>query len=642
MITTIRSQFKQTTYRYVVFFMVFIFIFSMISSLFVKTERAHGGASWALRINGSEVSYQTFSREVAKESEFLARIKAQYGQYADLLFQSMGWPLDPKVRAIESLTKEALILQYGEKLGIKLHPDYITKVLNNAHFVKQHLGHIVPPFVYDAAGVLDTHIVNEFLRQRGMSAQQFEESIEKALIQLQVLEILSASAYTPSFDIKQYFIAQYVGKQFSYLTFSFDRFLSEEKKKTVTEEELQAFYDAQNTQFRRYWVPEKRGAISWKFEPENYNISLSDEEIQEYYEDNKVKSFILDPLKVEVQQLFLSTVAEATHTSIDEVEKALVHEKSKEFEKYWKSLKPFARGERKGELEKNSFLLQHEGEMSSVFETKEGKTIVRLVKRIPRTYKPLVTVKKEIESLLINKAFKKQFAKDIKNVLSQNNTNAMETFIVEKGGHKEVIAPSLKDETMLSQQLFSLKKGNYGFFVENGTGRAVLLTDVIERHLPDLASIKDIVKNDLYEHRARSTIKEKVAAAQKEAQNKTFDALKNQFNVSLNATDMFSAQDNKKLQDMGKKGLPVHEMLSLEKEGSIITHYGDRNSFIVKLDKIEQFDQDKLLAVYNEVKNHVGTARMRMLLDGVVASLHRNATIETNESILIMSEDYSE
>src|SRR5437762_12070182 len=170
MITTIRNQFKQVTYRYVIFLLVSVIALSMVSSIFIKTERA--GVSWAIRVNGSEISYHDFAREVAKQTEYLAHIKAQYGQYADLLFQSLGWSFNPKSRALDILIKEELIKQYGNKLGITLHADYINKVLNNANFVKQHLGHIIPPFVFDQAGMLDMNIVKAFLRQHNITAKQ--------------------------------------------------------------------------------------------------------------------------------------------------------------------------------------------------------------------------------------------------------------------------------------------------------------------------------------------------------------------------------------------------------------------------------------------------------------------------------------
>ncbi len=640
MITTIRSQLKQSTYRYVIFFLVSIIALSVVSSLFIKTERIEH-ASWALRVNGVAISYQDFSREVAKQTEYFMHIKAQYGQYAELLLQSLGWSIDPKTRALDALIKEELLSQYGEKLGIKIHPEYINKVLNNAQFVKQHLGHIVPSFVFDQTGMLDMNSVKAFLQHNRMTAQQFEHAIERALIQQQTLDFIAQTSYVPLADVCQQAVTQLCGKQFSYITFAFDHFMTEEKKKNVSEEQLKSFYDAQNIQYRKYWVPESRKGEIFTFKPGSYNITLSDQEIQEYYEDNKVKLYVLDPLKVEVQQLFLQQVATETNASIADIENAL-QQKSSEYEKYWKKVKPFARGEHKGEFEKNAFVLQHEGELSPVFETKDGKTMLRLVKRIPRTYKPLVNVKKEIETTLTAKAFKKSFAKDIKNIIAKDDQAAMAHFITEKSGSKEAVSNIFKDDTLLSQQLFSLKKGHYGFFVDNGIGKAVLLTDVIERHLPDMASIQDVVKNDFYENEASRALQRDFSKAKDMAKIESFESIRSAFNASLSNTGTFGQKDSKKMQELSKKGLPVHEMLTMEKQGSVLSFDSDKNSFLITLETIDTLDEEAFLKAEKEIKERLGSTRARLLLDSVVASLHRNATIETNESILTTNETYSE
>src|SRR5687768_13832866 len=103
MIITIRNQIKQSTFRYVAFFIFVVLSIGMIS--IPALMRQESGASWALKVNGEKVSYQHFAQEVAEQSGFMAQIRAQYGQYADLLFQAMGWPTDPQALAIESLIK---------------------------------------------------------------------------------------------------------------------------------------------------------------------------------------------------------------------------------------------------------------------------------------------------------------------------------------------------------------------------------------------------------------------------------------------------------------------------------------------------------------------------------------------------------
>jgi len=637
-ITTIRSKFKQT---YFVYFLVFVIALSMVSSLLIKNERG-GSSSWALLVNGSEVSLHDFNQEVRKQTHYLNQIRSQYGQYADLLFQSMGMSLDPKERALDILIKEELLCQYAFSLGISLHSEYIASIVNNNNFVRQNLSHIIPAFAFDQSGMLDMNILNNFLRQQGISAKQFEKSIERALLQYQVMHGIATTNYVPLFDIKEQFIIRHLGKQFSYIAISYDQCLNEIKKNGASLDDLTAFYNAQNTQLRRYWVPEQRDVFVWKFDRKNYALNISDEDIKNYYEDNKTKDFVLEPLKVEVKKINFNDLDNTSGLSLEDIRRDLLENSSSSWASQWKTMKPFARGEHKGELDKNSFLLHHEGEISPVFETENGLTIVMLVKRIPRTYKPLISVKQDIKDILIGKSFKKRFIKDVKEVALLPDKKAIESFIANKAGKKEVINNISKGENHLAKEAFSLKEGDYGFYVENEIGVIVFLSAIKERHLPSFESIKDVVSKDYYDSKARELMEERLQEVKKMTQEMSFDKIKSLLNTTIHTINMVNPADTKQMSSLEKKGLPMRELLNLDKKGTIFTYNSDKNNYIFKLDEIENFDENRFQEMRKEVKDQLGAVRTRLLLDGFVASLHRNATIETNESILIMSEEYSE
>src|SRR5690606_13108480 len=126
---------------------------------------------------------------------------------------------------------------------------------------------------------------------------------------------------------------------------------------------------------------------------------------------------------------------------------------------------------------------------------------------------------------------------------------------------KEVINGVSKDNSKLSQELFSLKKGQYAFYLDGETGFLVMLSDVAERYLPDLSSIKDTVKGDYYEYRAKNSLDKTIAEAEVAAETKTFQELQNIFGGTIQVIPMISSMDHKKLQELDKKGLPVREMI---------------------------------------------------------------------------------
>jgi len=599
-------------------------------------------ASWALKVNGEEVSYQDFSREIAEQSEYLAQIRAQYGQYADLLMQAMGLSTDPKALAFDVLVKTTLLNQFARELGVAVHGDYIAESINDAQFARRHLQRVLPPFVFDQTGMLHPERLNMFLKHRGISVKEFEGKIEQSLTQLQAMQFAALSTYVPSFDIEQEFIVNNLDKQFSYLTFSFDDFLAAEKRNAISNEDAREFYDKENAQYRRYWVSEKRDGIVWKFSGSNYNAVVSEEQINEYYEDNKVSKYVQEPLKVEVRQITEKQLAQYPDLSLEMVREELVNDPSSAWAKKWELLKPFARGEYKGAFEREAFLLQNEDEISSVIDTKDGKAFIQLVRRIPRTYKPLSAVRREIKAILLEKQFKKTFIKDIKKVVTANDAQAIESFIAEKAGKKEMALGVIKNDTRISQELFSLKKGEYGFFIEGETGYIVLLTNVVERNLPEFDSIKDVVADDLAQERAYEKMAAAVKTAEQAAAQYPLAQVAKEFNASLRQTGMIQPDDSKKIQELDKQGLPGRAMLSLDKVGSILVHNGERVSFLIKLDAIQDYDQQTLSLAQKEIGSHLLENRTKMQIESIVASLHRNATIETNESILIAGEEYSE
>ena len=640
MIISIRNQFKQSTVRYIAILIVVALSVGMVS--IPSLLKQVGDAAWAIQVNDEKISYREFAQEVAEQSEFLAQIRAQYGQYADFLMQAMNWPTDPKALASEVLIKMALMNQLVRDLGIYIHSEYISESINDAQFARQHLQRILPQFLFDTTGALNSEKLKMFLHHKGMSMREFEHKIEQSLTQLQAMQFIASTCYVPEFDIEQEFVGQTLGKEFSYITFNMDSFLAIEKKKSISDEDALDFYNKENSQRRRYWVPEKREGIVWKFDAKSYGAPISEEQMKQYYEDNKVSKYVLDPVKVHVQQISEKQLAQYPDMTLEMVKEEIQNDSTSSWAKKWQSVEPFARGEKTGAFEKEAFLLQNDGDISSVIDTKDGKVILQLVKRIPRTYKPFAAVKNDIKNSLMEKQFKKSFVKDLKTTAFKGDTQATEAFIAQKGGKKEVVSGVMRNDTMLSQELFGLKKGEYAFFVENETGFAVLLSNIAERHLPEFNSIKAIVKDDLYEERAYDAMANAVQNAKAAVAERSFEAIAKEYNTTLQHTGMVQPSDNKKMQELDKKGLPTRTMLGLNKEGLVLLHNDDRTSFLIKVDMIEEYNKEDLLAAKQGVKSHLMPYRMKAQVESTIASLHRNATIETNESIIIAGEEYSE
>jgi hypothetical protein len=235
---------------------------------------------------------------------------------------------------------------------------------------------------------------------------------------------------------------------------------------------------------------------------------------------------------------------------------------------------------------------------------------------------------------LTKKSFKKSFAKDLATLIKKD-MSLVDSFILDKAGKKEVITDVAKNDTRLSQEAFRLADNEYGFYINNDKGYLVLLTQVKGRYLPDCESIKDVVKNDLYEDRAEKNLVATMNAIKDGVQGEDLAVITNKYGLKWQKTGFVLPSDYQKVQKLEKEGLPMNEVISWEKVGSLITTTFDKGGVVIKLDEIKNYDLNDFIAFKDEVTNKSEGVSKRLFIESFVASLYRNATIETNESIII-------
>jgi hypothetical protein len=148
--------------------------------------------------------------------------------------------------------------------------------------------------------------------------------------------------------------------------------------------------------------------------------------------------------------------------------------------------------------------------------------------------------------------------------------------------------------------------------------------------------------DDLHEEHAHDAMIDAVSKAKDAAKATSFEQLAKEYGAKLHHTGMIKPDDNKKIQELDKKDLPARAMLGLDKVGALMVGNGDRENLLIKLDAIEGYNQDDFAAELKDVKSLLTNNRTKMQVESVVASLHRNATIETNESTPLAGEEYSE
>ncbi len=658
MITQIRKTFKSNIYKVILWITIFALagIFSL-PQLFKMGSEAY----WAAKVNGKELGYNELMRKAAMHQEFISNLRAQYGDYADVWLKSLGMNLDPKESAMQELVQEELLNQAAKKVGIYVSPEYISEKLSNPLFVQQELGGLIPAGVMDQYGGINMQILKSYLNRIGLSVSDFEENVSQAVTRNMMAQLIKFGAYTPEFAIKDFYNSRNVRKKYSILVVPMSAMIAQERLKKATDDELKDVFNRESSQNQRYWIPEKRDATVWTVEPEDQAGSVTSQEIESYYNDHKASRYVENPAKVQVRRILIAVNGEAERPGAmekarriqDQLQKSpnsfaeVAQEMSNDAQTAKKGglMDAFTRGEKDREFEKAAFILKNKGDISDVVTTPQGYELLQLESKTPAKYKPFESVREEIADALISQKFNLRFAKEMQNLFEQTKGDALafEQALENKGAKKTAIKDIAADDKKWGKQVFAIRNvGEINSYAENGFGKVIQLNKIQEKTLPTFESIQDVVENDLYEARAKKTMKSKLAELKKLAQSAV--ALKDIEDVvpgsKIETTQWLASTDNQSLMELNKKGVPVNVLLQLPKPGSVGFAFEGNDGYIIRLDEVEEASQDDFVSKKTAIARELETQEMKLYLAGFVASLYRSAKIEQNESSGPINEDY--
>jgi len=614
-----------------------------------------GGGQWIATVNGKSISYPLFIRKVNEERERLREMRAQYGHLADLFMQSMGMSSDPTLIALNQLVKEELIDQLTSKLDLHVSDEYVSEMLSDRNFLYRELSDLVPPFLIDPQSGIKMSELKVYLSRAGLTLSDFYREVENRIKRSLAIIIMLGAVHTPESQVRARYILEHVAKSFSVLKFDFGTYLEKAKKDPVSEEQLKAFFNKQNAQSKRYWVPEKRAGKMWEFDSASYGVSVDEDDLKAYYEDNKQKKYVKEPVKLQIRRILIAfekpeeekaakEKAEALLTELKVstnlfAQKAKEESDDKETAQNGGLLPEFSRGKYEREFEKPAFLLKEDGAISEVVKTKAGFEIIQRVKKVPALVKSFDSVKAEINNHLTERKFKDQFYRDMKRSIGGYSVDEQEVRkIISRAKTTRQAESQEKTGSALSGALFRTKEGEFAFYTEEGKGVIVQTSEVKKRYLPALETIEDAVKGDLYEERADKMLDVALKKAREETKRKSFADLKAEFQATQSDTGLVKPSDAQKVKALNQKGLPVNSMFRLEKTGSIGSFRGETDGYLFSLDKVESIDTADFEEKKSGVRKALENESTRQIVEALVAFLQQSATIKVNESIINPSE----
>ncbi|CAN5182726.1 peptidylprolyl isomerase [soil metagenome] len=613
-----------------------------------------------LQVNDSKFFAPDFVRAVADQEERIKMLRAQYGQYADLYLQMMGMPTDPKLLAINSLTRKALLNGVAIQMPLFVTDELAQARLKDPMFIYQELSDYAPFFTWDhSLGSINPLALTEYHRRVGITTADFTAEVIKAAQREELKKLVEHSVYVPEFELKEQFAQTFLGRKFSVATISNEQIVNRVKKEAVTNEQLQSYYKSASSQGKRYYVPEKRFVKIYSFGPTGYGINVSNDEIERYYQNNKAQ-YVEKPAQVQVRRILLSLPIGSQETDVYKKAEKIRAEAVANPEKFTALAKEhsgdsktanqgglvpfFSKGTHDRSFEKASFTLAKEGDVSAVIKTNEGYEIVQLVGKKPQSFKPMAQVSADIKESLALKKFNEQFATDVRSALSKADPKAaIAQLAKDKNGIDEGFKDVNADDSVLSKTAFRLRKNDSSYYLDKNQiakyadktrGYVATLVDIKESFLPALEIQKAQVTQDYYADKAA---KELTSIASGVVKQGLTPALKAEIKFEKTGMIRHSADykgDETEKQALTKKGYDLGKMFQIENIGGLAAYQNNGNAYIIRLDELAPFDAKLYEQKKSELQKSLIQQKKSLTMAGFVASLYRNAKINKNESLI--------
>lgn len=662
-ITVIRQCFKGIGFK-IIAWLTIISVIGIGGVGVSQLQRARKGRyagkdeEWVISVNDQKVGLREFSRVTELRSDlkeaYMRQFRAQFGPYAEMMLRAYGLDIDPKVMALKGLFAEELLNQVAQEMNLNLQPDYIAYRLADPITFQNVLAAMVPIRVFDMQGNVDQQAMNRYLHYVGIDAEEFDLMIKDALQRELLMQCANTTSYVPHAEISERYLQDYAKKRFSMLTIAAEPFFKKEADTPISDDELNTFFGRES---KRYMVPEKRMVTVWTFEPSDYQFTISDKDIEEYYNQYRAAKFVEKPEQIQVRRILFKVSENDDAQAI--VEKAnvlrqelvqnpdLFAQKAKELSDDKESavkeglLPYFAKGTKDAHFEKAAFLLKEDNAIAEPIITADGVELIQRIARKPAEYKELSAVADTIRQDLTVHKFNELFMEDVHDIIDRQEISEEEfkAFVEKRKGAVNEAIVDENDQSRMARVAFSLDKQGMNCYIDNGKGIAVKLTDVNKRFLPPLEQLKENVMHDLHKDRAMRTFSRFMRDLACRSTIDPIEVVTKAADGNVMSIDWLDPKNTKQINELRKKNVPVSEIMRLEKVGNVYVQSDEHNGILVRLDEIESFNEQDFADKESELAKRLEDEEAHLFGQGFVASLYRNATIITNESIIDLGKE---
>lgn len=295
MMSSIRKQLKSTSFKIVLWITGFSLLGGGTLIMFIKNSIFKKPLTDIAFVNNLAISNMEFYRTY----------------YLFEKIRSIAPQLMPNLNkeniinfVLENFLIPSKILQSkAEKSGINIGTSYICdKLKKNDPHLENLISRLLQQNVYKN-GSVDSKALSQALKNQNMTIEEFESILKEGLETNLFQNLIVNSVYIPSYMIKEKYIQDYSKRKFNILNINLDNYLKKVETEPLNQETIENYF---NNNKENYRIPEQRSVILWSFDPDNYNIEITNQELEDYYKnkenkDNKTFQELKPTLEKEVK-----------------------------------------------------------------------------------------------------------------------------------------------------------------------------------------------------------------------------------------------------------------------------------------------------------------------------------------------------
>ena len=260
MMDSLRTAANSLVLKIIFGIIIVSFILTGVSSYLIG-----GGANYAAKVNGQEISRGQFENAFAGERN---RMQQQLGDQYSELAANEGYMKNLRQQTLNRLIDEALLDQYAKSLGLGISDEQVKKAIFSTQ-------------AFQSNGKFDNARYNSIVNQMGMTADQYAQALRNQLTTQQLINAVVGTDFMLKGETEA--LAALVAQQRVVREATID-VNALAAKQQVSDAEVNAYYEQNKNNFIS---PEQFRVSYIKLDAAAMQKNATDAEIQSYYDQHQ-------------------------------------------------------------------------------------------------------------------------------------------------------------------------------------------------------------------------------------------------------------------------------------------------------------------------------------------------------------------